>query len=257
MKSRLIEMIKEMGSVCVAYSAGVDSDLLLNLAYKALEDKIYAVTVKGGMTPHADFKRAKDNLKKLGIKHKIIEIDESRIEGFVNNGIERCYYCKKAIFSKILDQAKKWGVNYVIDGSNRDDIEEYRPGMRALKELGVRSPLKEAGLTKADIRQLSSEMGLNTAQLPSNACLATRIPYGTKLTRELMQTVEKAEDILHKKGITVCRVRHYGDTARIEALNPIDVFHADIVEDFKKLGFKYITVDLEGYKSGSMNKGLV
>ncbi len=256
---QLEEDIKRMSSLCVAFSAGVDSTFLLASAKKALGDKAIAVTVRSSMYMKREHKEAVAFTKKMGIKHIMLDADEYSIKEFVENGKERCYYCKYAIFSKIKEVAKKYGIEYVADGSNLDDDNDFRPGMRAIKELRVESPLKKVGLSKQEIRDLSKEMGLFTWDKPAFACLASRIPYGMPITREKLEMVEKAEEYLMDLGFKQFRVRHHGELARIEVLpderrkffdeQTLD----DITRAYKEIGFKYVTMDLEGYRMGSLN----
>ena len=258
-KEQLELILKEIGSAAVAFSAGVDSTFLLMTAADVLGDKVQAVIVKSALIPGRDISEAEDFCAAHGIRLNVIEYDPLGSEAFTSNPKDRCYVCKKALFSLILDEAQKLGLNTVIEGTNADDTNDYRPGMKALEELGVRSPLKEAGLTKAEIRELSQEEELPTWDKPSFACLATRIPYGNTITAEVLARIENAEEYLYSIGIRQYRVRSHGDLARIEVL-PEDFgrlteekTRTALTEYYKKLGYKYVSLDLTGYRTGSMN----
>ena len=258
----LQKYVKNLGSLCVAFSGGVDSTYLLALAHEVLGDKMMAVTVRSSMYTKRECDGSKQFAVKLGARHVIIDADEYSVKEFVENTKDRCYYCKHAIFTKIKEVAAQCGMAYVADGSNADDDNDFRPGMRAIKELGVVSPLKAAGLAKQEIRELSKEMGLPTWDKPSFACLASRIPYGINITREKLAMVEQAEDYLMHLGFKQFRVRHHGEIARIEVL-PADrskflneQLCEGVVREYKKIGFTYVALDLEGYRMGSMNEVL-
>ncbi|WP_083768518.1 ATP-dependent sacrificial sulfur transferase LarE [Thermosediminibacter oceani] len=260
---RLKSCIKNLGRVVVAFSGGVDSTFLLKVCLDVLgKENVLAVTARSSTYPARELEEARKLAEKFGANHEIIVSEELDIPGFSENPPERCYHCKKELFGKLVAIARERGFNFVLDGSNMDDTGDFRPGMRAKDELGVLSPLKEAGLTKADIRALSREMGLPTWNKPSFACLASRFPYGERITAEKLSRVERAEDLLRELGFIQYRVRSHGDLARIEVSpDEIDRFfdktlREKVVSGLKGLGFIYVSLDLAGYRTGSMNEGL-
>lgn len=256
----LKKIIQGYDSAIIAFSGGVDSSFLTKVAYDVLEKKALAVTVISPTIPAREIQGAKKVAKEIGIPLEFIYINELTSEDFRNNTPQRCFYCKQEIFGKIKEFARNKGFNYVLDGSNFDDIKDYRPGLRALTQLGIQSPLKEAQLTKKEIRTLSKTLGLSTWNKPSYACLASRFPYNQTITKEKLAMVEQAEDFLQTLGFKQFRVRHHGNLARIEveknslkmALEKADL----IVQKLKEIGFTYISLDLEGYRTGSMNLDL-
>lgn len=259
---KLKNILLDIKSGVVAYSGGVDSTFLLKVAHDLLGDKVIAVTARSSTYPEREFKEAVAYIKNIGAEHVVILSEELEIEGFSKNPVNRCYYCKKELFTKIWDIAKERGLSQVLDGANLDDMGDFRPGLKAGRELNVASPLKEAGLTKADIRVISKELGLPTWDKPSFACLSSRFPYGTEITKKKLSMVEKAEEILLKEGFRQVRVRHHQDIARIEVEvgERSKFFHEDLMDriglKFKEIGFKYVTLDLLGYRTGSMNEVL-
>ena len=252
--------LKKLNKICIAYSGGVDSTMLLKASKEVLGENVLAITVKSSMCPEKEIQKTTEFTKKIGVKHIIIEANEYEIDEFVQNGEQRCYYCKKSIFTQIKKIAQDNGFDHVADGSNVDDDSDYRPGMRAIKELEVLSPLKANNFTKEQIRLISKDLDLYTWNKPSMACLASRIPYGKIITKEKLKKVELAEDYLLEQGFSQFRVRYFDETAKIEVIEneimKLIEFKQDIITEFKKIGFLYVTMDLQGYRTGSMNETL-
>lgn len=254
--------LKELHSVAVAFSSGVDSTFLLKAAADALGDKVIAVTAKSCSFPKRELNEAAAFCEKEGIRHFVCESEELKIEGFAGNPKNRCYLCKKELFKKIMVIADENGMEHIVEGSNLDDNGDYRPGLLAVAELGVKSPLRECNLTKADIRALSKHLGLPTWEKPSFACLSSRFVYGETITEEKLQMVDKAEQLLLDMGFHQVRVRIHGRMARIEieagefGKLMEDETRTRIIEKFREYGFTYITMDLMGYRTGSMNETL-
>jgi len=257
---KLASILRGYGSVLVAFSGGVDSSLLLKVAVDTLGGKAVAFTEASPLHHSWELAEAREIAKLFGVRHIVHESAEPGTPEFIANPPDRCYLCKKEIFAGALQRAAELGLAQVVDGSNLDDLDEYRPGRRALEELQVRSPLLEAGLTKAEIRLLSRDLGLPTWNRPSLACLASRFPYGTTITVEKLHQVASCETFLRTAGFATFRVRSHGDSARIEVTGDdiarlaVSPLRESVVEHFKAAGFHYVCVDLQGFRSGSMDE---
>ncbi|MBR9987445.1 MAG: ATP-dependent sacrificial sulfur transferase LarE [Desulfosarcina sp.] len=261
-QKRLIQVLKTFDRLAVALSGGVDSALLLAEAHAVLDQRVIAVTARSPIHPDADTADAAKIAASLGVPHLIIDSAEMRRADFLANTPERCYICKNTVFRQLLAVIREKGFQHLAHGANVDDRGDYRPGMRAARELGVAAPLMDAGLTKDDIRRMAGDRRLFVWDKPAMACLATRFPYGTPLDAAKIEQVRHAEQVLAAAGFVGCRVRHHGDVARIEVpLDQLPRLVADplrrrIVEPLRKIGFLHVSVDLEGYVSGSMNRVL-
>jgi uncharacterized protein len=260
---RLNRSLVDLESAVVAYSGGVDSTLVLRLCRDALGDRVLAVTAHSPTYPADELAPAIAVAKSLSVRHMVIETAELDNPRFADNPPDRCYHCKLELFGRLADIAEAQGLRNVVDGSNCDDLNDLRPGSRAAAELGVHHPLQEAGLTKQEIRALSRELGLGNWSKPSLACLASRVPYGTPITRGTLAAIDGAESYLRGLGIGQVRVRHHGDTARIEVESDDMAVLLDesnrggILSRFKELGYLRVTLDLAGYRCGGMNEGLM
>ena len=258
--TKLEDYIRDLGSLAVGFSGGVDSSLLLIVAHNVLGDKAIAITGADASIPERELNEAKMFCEERGIKQIICTVDPLKIEGFRKNSPDRCYFCKYGIFTEIKKLAEENGIKYAAEGSNMDDLGDYRPGLRAVEELSVKSPLREAGLTKSEIREISKAMGLPTWSKPAYACLASRFVYGEEITEEKLHMIDMAEQFLIEHGFYEERVRMHGNIARIEVPAKdiprlaSDEIREEVYKRFKEIGFLFVTLDMRGYKLGSMNE---
>ncbi len=257
---RMRALVRSYGSAIVAFSGGVDSSVVLAIAKQELTDRTFAVTAHSPVYAQRELEAAQQLAQQLGVPHEIIftrELDDPR---YVNNPPHRCFHCKQELFGKLIALAQSRGFAVVLDGTNASDMADFRPGMRALRDYNVKSPLLEVGLTKPEIREIARALGLPTAEKPAMACLASRMPYGSTITIEKLKQVEQAEEFLFTLGLSQVRVRTYDGTARIEVppeeMARVFEHREAVIAHLKKLGFKYVTLDLQGYRSGSMNEVL-
>ena len=257
---KIKKILKKMGSVLIAYSGGVDSTLLLKLARDVLGGKVLTVTANSPTYPKEELIFSKIMARKLGVKQLVIKTCELKNRQFTANKSNRCYFCKKELFRKLKEIAKEKKIRFVIDATNLSDRGDFRPGSLAKKELGIRSPLEEAGFTKTDIRKISKRLKLSTWNKPALACLASRIAYGEKISMPLLNKINQAESFLKRQGFTQVRLRHYNGLCRLEVMPkniPLAVQKRGlIIKKMKQLGYNYVTLDLEGYRTGSMNEVL-
>lgn len=260
--TKLKTIIADLGSLAVGFSGGVDSSLLLAVAHEVLGERVIAVTGVDAFIPQREVNEAKEFCKEWGIRHIIRKVNFLNTESFRNNPPDRCYYCKYGMLTEVGKVAGENGIEYIAEGSNMDDLGDYRPGLKAVAELSVRSPLREAGLSKSEIRIISKAMGLPTWSKPAYACLASRFVYGEEITAKKLHMIEQAEQFLIEHGFIEERVRLHGKLARIE-VPPADISRIAsdevremVYEEFKKLGFQFVTLDMKGYRTGSMNDTL-
>lgn len=252
-----------VGGLCIAFSGGVDSSLLLKIACeeaKAIGEKVYAVTFSTRLHPMADLEIAQRVAKEFGAEHVVIVVDELTNETILNNPVDRCYHCKKMLFQSLVDFAKEKGITHIVEGTNYDDMFVYRPGIKAVKKLQVNSPLAELEITKEQVREFAKALGISVAKRPSTPCMATRLPYNTQLDFEVLERIDKGETILKELGFAVNRLRLHKDIARIEVkpeeFEKFITCREEIIKKLKELGFLYITLDLEGFRSGSFDSNL-
>jgi pyridinium-3,5-biscarboxylic acid mononucleotide sulfurtransferase len=260
---RMRAIFAPMRSLIAAFSGGVDSTLVLKVAHDALGDRVLALTTTSPTMPDEDRESALAMARLIGARHLVVESNELEIPGYAANPLNRCYLCKHNLFAVCEAKAAELGIDEIVDGLNLDDLHDYRPGMQAASEKRVRHPLVEAEMSKADVRALSRSMGLPTWDRPASPCLSSRFPYGTEITREGLKKVAAGEKLLHSMGFAVARVRYHGEVARLELEQSriARIFEPAIREtverEFKKIGFRFVAIDLKGFRSGSLNEGLI
>lgn len=257
---QLKQAIMDMESVVVAYSGGIDSTLLLKVTHDCLGERSVGATAVSASLPSRERMEAEEIARQIGARHIVIQSHETDDPNYLANSPDRCYFCKSDVYERLADYAREHGYKFIVDGTNADDAGDHRPGRKAARKYGVRSPLQELGYSKADIRELARAYGLPNWDKPSAACLSSRVPYGTLITIPVLSQVEQAEDYLHSLGFRQLRVRHHDQVARIE-IEPADFpaflsHREDIAQHIKSLGYAYVTLDLAGFRTGSMNEVL-